>query len=117
MKFLVDPQISVVIANLLRQKGHDAIHTSWLLNKNNTTDAEICKYSVEENRIVITKDSDFYHSFLLKNEPYKLLLVTTGNISISRLKELFEANLDKIIYELEQNRMVELNQNFVKVIY
>lgn len=117
MKFLVDAQISVVIANFLRQNGHDTIHTSWLPNKNNTTDIEICRISVEENRVVITKDSDFYHSFILKNEPFKLLLVTTGNISIGKLKALFEDNLNKIIAELEKSSMIEINQHHLKVIY
>ncbi|MBY0425746.1 MAG: DUF5615 family PIN-like protein [Cytophagales bacterium] len=117
MKFLVDAQLSVVIGNFLREKGFDAVHTSWLPGKNSTTDEEICRLSLAEKRIVITKDSDFYHSLLLKGEPYKLLFITTGNISIKDLKLLFHNNLEFILKELEKNRLVEFNQKEVKSIY
>jgi predicted nuclease of predicted toxin-antitoxin system len=29
--------------------------------------------------VVVTKDSDFVESFLLRHEPWKLLLLSTGN--------------------------------------
>ena len=40
---------------------------------------------------MVTKDADFVESFLLRHEPWKLLLVSTGNIAhehdLSRLGE------------------------------
>ncbi|WP_413172897.1 DUF5615 family PIN-like protein [Anabaena azotica] len=81
MKFLIDAQLPVRIADLLVTLGYDVIHTKNLPLKNSTSDSEINKISILEKRIVITKDKDFLDSFLIKQEPYKLLLVTTGNIS------------------------------------
>ena len=66
MKFLVDAQLPPSLALLLRKKGHDAIHTLDTPDKNNSSDREICTISIREKRIVITKDTDFYHSFLIK---------------------------------------------------
>ncbi|MEC4884839.1 MAG: DUF5615 family PIN-like protein, partial [Scytonema sp. PMC 1070.18] len=57
------------------------MHTKDLPLKNTTPDAEINALSIKENRIVITKDKDFLDSFLVNKQPFKLLLVTTGNIS------------------------------------
>lgn len=42
-----------------------------------------------ENRVVITKDADFVNSFTLSRKPYKLLLISTGNISNAELDALF----------------------------
>ena len=33
---------------------------------------------------MVTKDADFVESFLLRHEPWKLLLVSTGNIELNR---------------------------------
>lgn len=80
MKFLVDAQLPPSLARLLTDNGHDAIHTLSLPEKNFTSDQTINKISIREERILISKDSDFYHSFLLKREPYKILLVRAGNL-------------------------------------
>ncbi len=81
MKFLVDAQIPKLLSGWLNEKGFHSIHTFELPNKNSTTDDEINKLSFKGKRIVITKDADFLQSFKLNKKPYKLLLITTGNIS------------------------------------
>lgn len=70
MKFLIDAQLPVRLARLLQSLGHDAIHTRDLPNQNQTTDTEINLLSVQENRVVISKDSDFFDSFLIRQEPF-----------------------------------------------
>lgn len=89
MKFLVDAQLPVRLSRFLQNAGYDAIHTRDLPKHNATPDTVINLISVQEQRIVITKDSDFVQSFLLKNQPYKLLLIATGNIKNSDLESLF----------------------------
>ncbi|NET01166.1 MAG: hypothetical protein F6K61_11450 [Sphaerospermopsis sp. SIO1G1] len=97
MKFLIDAQLPMRIANLLENLGYDVIHTKNLPLKNATPDSEINKLSILEQRIVITKDKDFLDSFLIKQEPYKLLLITTGNISNKQIEQLFLQNITQII--------------------
>jgi predicted nuclease of predicted toxin-antitoxin system len=97
MKFLIDAQLPMRIANLLENLGYDVIHTRNLPLKNATPDSEINKLSILEQRIVITKDKDFLDSFLIKQEPYKLLLITTGNISNKQIEQLFLQNITQII--------------------
>ncbi|NJM99653.1 MAG: DUF5615 family PIN-like protein [Phormidesmis sp. RL_2_1] len=80
MKFLVDAQLPKRLARLLQNQGYDAIHTQDLSQGNATPDADINSLSLEEERIVITKDADFVQSFLLQQKPYKLLLVATGGM-------------------------------------
>lgn len=82
MKFIVDAQLPKLLAQWLRQRGYDAIHTLELPDKNRTGDDIINQISLQENRIVISKDSDFYHRYFRNLEPYKLIYLTTGNIPI-----------------------------------
>lgn len=89
MKFLVDAQLPCRLAILLERQGYDAIHTLDLPKGNATPDFEINALSIDESRVVITKDADFVQSFLLQQKPYKLLLISTGNIRNSALEELF----------------------------
>lgn len=113
MNFIVDAQLPKSLARFLREKGHDAIHTLELPDKNKTDDRDINQLSLSEKRVVISKDSDFYDRYFLKLEPYKLLYLTTGNIPNKDLIKIFEKNLTRIIVELETNFVVELTRNSI----
>ncbi|HEY0459213.1 MAG TPA: DUF5615 family PIN-like protein [Pyrinomonadaceae bacterium] len=113
MKFIVDAQLPKTLAQLLCEKGFDAVHTSELADGNGTTDDEINRLSLVEERIVISKDADFYDSFTAKREPYKLLHVKTGNIKNSQLIELFDKNLELIVKELDESAVVQISQNYI----
>lgn len=89
MKFLVDAQLPQRLARWLCTAGHDAVHTRELSEGNRTGDAAINELSIREQRVVITKDEDFVDLFLLRHQPYKLLLVATGNINNNELERLF----------------------------
>ena len=115
MKFLIDAQLPLRLSHLLKSMGHDAIHTKELALKNTTPDTEINTISLREQRIVITKDSDFWDSFYVSQEPYKLLLVTTGNISNRELESLFVKNLEQLTRLFEQHSLIEMSKYSVTV--
>jgi len=115
MNFLVDANLPRRLTNLLRERGHHAVHTLDLPDANATDDMAILQYSDEENCIVITKDSDFTTSFWLNNRPKKLLLISTGNISNKELESLLVANFEQIVTDLSKNRFVELSRYHVIV--
>lgn len=108
MKFLVDTQLPVGLCKWLIELGHDALHVSHLPNGNRSTDAEVADAADEDDRIVVSKDSDFRDGHLLRGRPRRLLAVRTGNISNSELLLLFEHNLAEIVAALEDGRYVEL---------
>jgi predicted nuclease of predicted toxin-antitoxin system len=113
MKFIIDAHLPKTLAYSLREKGFDALHTSELPNGNDTTDTEINRLSIAENRIVVSKDADFYDSFTAKKEPYKLLQVKTGNIKNTELIALFERNMELIIKQLNESSVVQISQNYI----
>lgn len=110
MKFIVDAQLPKQLSYFLQQKGYDSIHTLDLPNKNASSDLEINDLSLKESRIVISKDSDFFNRYLTKVEPFKLLLISTGNLSTNELINIFEKNIDKIIDEITHNFVVEITK-------
>lgn len=111
MKFLVDAQLPRRIARWLNDAGFEAVHTLDLPLKNKTPDPTINRLSVDEQRIVITKDADFVDSFVLHGIPWKLLLISTGNIRNSDLEVLLHANAEKLAKTFESGAaFVELNR-------
>ncbi|MGM3309060.1 DUF5615 family PIN-like protein [Anabaena sp. WFMT] len=91
--------------------GYDVMHTKNLPLKNSTPDSEINNLSILEQRIVITKDKDFLDSFLIKQEPYKLLLVTTGNINNKQIEQLFLQNISQIVELFRTYDFLEMNKD------
>lgn len=116
MKFIVDAQLPKSLARLLRELGHDAVHTLELPHRNQTDDREINALSIVEQRVVISKDSDFYDSYFGKQEPYKLLYLTTGNIHNTDLLALFRKNILSIEQELTNADVIEMNRKALIVI-
>ncbi len=94
----------------MRDAGHDTIHTLDLPNRNRTTDEEINELSARDLRVVVTKDTDFVDSFLLFHRPYKLLLISTGNIANADLENLFMAQIPVITVAFESYEYLELTR-------
>ena len=78
---------------------------------NRTGDAVINELTVRDRRIVTTKDEDFVDTFTLRNEPYKLCLIATGNIGNRELESLLRDNLGHIVSALDSYDFIELDRN------
>lgn len=64
MKLIIDAQLPPTLKHFFLYRGHDAIHTLNLPMQNHTPDQDVRRISAEEGRIVITKEADFYYSFV-----------------------------------------------------
>ncbi|MGL4881506.1 MAG: DUF5615 family PIN-like protein, partial [Waterburya sp.] len=115
MKFLVDAQLPVRLARFLQASGYDTLHTRDLPQQNATSDTQINEISIEQERVVITKDSDFLDSFMTIQKPSKLLLVTTGNIKNSELEKIFANNLLTLVDLLQAHNYIEINRSAIIV--
>jgi predicted nuclease of predicted toxin-antitoxin system len=117
MKFIVDAQLPFKLSSWLKKEGFDVVHTSDLPNQNLTKDNFIIKIAEEQNRVVITKDSDFFEHYLIHGKPDKILMITTGNIVNKELIGLFQANMNQLLSLLIDNQVVELNNEKITVHY
>lgn len=68
-----------------------------------------------KERVVITKDLDFLNTYLINQQPYKLVYVTTGNLKNKQLLDLFRSQLEPLIQTLENAQVVELNHHVMNV--
>jgi predicted nuclease of predicted toxin-antitoxin system len=113
MKFLVDAQLPYRLKYWLIANNFDAIHTSDLPAQNLTEDLFIADFADNENRTVITKDSDFLKLRILQDKPKKLLMITTGNIVNKDLLVLFEQNFETAMKLFNSYDVIEMNNLFV----
>ncbi|MBD2393673.1 DUF5615 family PIN-like protein [Cyanobacterium aponinum FACHB-4101] len=115
MKFLIDAQLPKKLVSLFQDLKQEAIHTLDLPKQNTTQDEEINELSCQYQYIVVTKDRDFLDSFILRKKPYKLLLITTGNIKNSDLINILSNNLLEIITLFENHYFIEVNQTQITI--
>jgi predicted nuclease of predicted toxin-antitoxin system len=108
VKLLVDAQLPRRLALWLQQRGHDVIHTLDLAQQNRTPDSSLLTLANGEQRVLITKDTDFEITHELGQGPPKLLLVTTGNIHNNELLNLFVQHEATIFGLLHQHTFIEL---------
>ena len=60
MKFLVEAHLPPALAAMLRTPGHDVLHTRDLPDQNRTRDGLLNEVSLRDQRVVVTKDTDFF---------------------------------------------------------
>ena len=111
MKFIVDAQLPYHLSNLIQLKGFDSIHTDDLPDKERTSDNTIREICYNQDRIIVTKDSDFLNSYYFRGVPSRLLLITTGNIRNNELYQLVAKNFNEIIELFLEFSFVELSND------
>lgn len=117
MRVLDDAQLPRRLAYFLSTLDIDAKHTLELPKQNATPDQEIVELADKEERIVVTKDSDFLDNYILQGLPQKLLIVSTGNINNNDLIRLFEQNIETIKSMFEENTVIEIDEEEIQVHY
>ena len=116
VRFIVDAHLPPALAAALGAAGHDAVHTFDLPAQNRTGDSAINELSIREERVLISKDTDFFYSHVLGGRPWKLLLVRTGNIGVRELCELFHRNLPNLLTALGTHSLVEVDRESVRAV-
>ena len=72
MKIIVDAQLPELLCTILEQIGIPSMHVNNLEHGDETSDVEISHFADSNNLIVMTKDSDFYHSHFINGSPKRL---------------------------------------------
>lgn len=112
MKLLIDAHLPRSICEYFHC---DCIHTSQLEKGNFTKDSFIISLSLKEQRVVITKDTDFFYSYIATGKPYKLVLVKLGNMRLTEIKDYFKKNSAKITSLLKIYSFLILEKGRIKI--
>jgi predicted nuclease of predicted toxin-antitoxin system len=109
--------VSYKLVAHLKLLGFETIYVNEILNKSETKDSDICKYSDQNNLVVITKDADFRNSYFIKQTPRKLIKINLGNISNHELITIFSENIH-VIQKLDSkpNFLLEVDKDNISVI-
>jgi len=114
MKFILDAHLPASLAQYF--VGHDVLHTSTMPEGNFTADRTINEISILEDRVLITKDTDFYHSYVAARKPKKLVLVKLGNFRLKELKAYFQRNSANIVELLQEHSFLILEPEKIRVL-
>lgn len=106
MRFLVDNAVSPALANGLRAKGHDALHVRDL-GMAAASDEEIFKLATQQDRIIISADTDFgtLLAFQQTSKPSFILFRQTNKHPAVQLQTLL-ANLPQLEKDLMEGSIV-----------
>jgi predicted nuclease of predicted toxin-antitoxin system len=116
MKFLVDNALSPLFAEKLREAGHDALHVGSI-SMHTADDDTIFEFAEQEDRVIISADTDFGALLALQDKP-KPSLVLFRKLSQRRPQqqiEIFLTNLPNFIQHLEKGCVVVIEEHRIRI--
>jgi len=116
MKFLVDNALSPLVAELLREQGHDAIHVRDY-GLQTAEDLAIFLRSAEENRILVSADTDFGTLLALRQEtrPSVIIFRRTSERRPKKQVTLLLSNLPALEVDLQEGAVIILEQTRIRI--
>jgi len=116
MRFLIDNALSPAVAQALNEVGHDATHVRDY-GLQTARDEEVFSRAVEENRVIVSADTDFGTLLALRGVCKPSLILyrrQTGYLPEKQVELLLE-NLERIQNSLEKGAVVVFEQERIRI--
>ncbi len=116
MKFLLDQNRSPQLASLLREAGHDAVHTLEL-GLERAEDDELLRLAADEGRVVVSGDTDFGALLALSHSrsPSVILFRARNMPRAVEQADVILDHLDEVAEDLEQGAVLVVTDVRIRV--
>lgn len=116
MRFLVDANLSPVVAGALRDAGHDALHVADL-GLVTADDDRILDAAAQDDRIILTADADFGALLAIGGlaKPSVVLLRSADHLGPPSQAALVLANLPQLAADLEAGAVASVSRGRARV--
>ncbi len=116
MRFLVDQNLPLRLAELLTGAGHDAVHLRTL-GMSKASDPDVLRTALEQERVLVSSDTDFGELLATSNAagPSLLLLRRQQGRRAVALASLLLGNLDVIADDLTLGAVVVIDEVRIRV--
>ena len=105
MKFLIDAQLPVGLANWIASRGQGADHVADL-GLASASDQVIWNFALETGAVLLTKDHDFVEWALTRRPAPAVVWVRFGNVSNATLVARLDAVWEKVMETLAAGALV-----------
>lgn len=116
MKFLIDQNRSPELASLLRESGHDAVHTLEL-GMERAEDGELLELAADQGRVVVSGDTDFGALLALtRSRSPSVILFRARNMprAVEQAGVILD-HLDEVAEDLEQGAVLVVTDARIRV--
>lgn len=116
MRFLVDQNLSPLVAKLLRDAGHDAIHTREI-GMATSDDASIFDRAATEDRTILSADTDFGTLLAERgtSTPSLVLWRRSQDRRAASVVAILLANLESVEAALTEGAIVVLQEERLRI--
>ena len=116
MRFVVDANLSPVVAERLGERGHEAVHVVEI-GLLTASDEVILAAAAEDDRVIVSADADFTALLALGHlsKPSFILLRSADHLTPAQQAELLLANLSAVADDLERGAIVTTARGRLRV--
>jgi predicted nuclease of predicted toxin-antitoxin system len=116
VKFLVDQNLSPLVAAGLTEAGHDAVHVRDL-GMESAEDSAVLNRARAENRVIVSADTDFGTLLAVSgtDQPSVILIRRSADRRAARVVQLLLANLEEVEQALGEGAIVAFDTDRIRI--